>query len=126
MGSQFLIADASGRSVIVNYWDGEVKVTETEEDFQIASNFIPYNGLNIGEGFCEFDRYARVRQAIVNNSGILSEMQAVDLLAEVGVINDYGKCRLHWTVIYNLTTLEGFIFANRNTDNLIHFRLHLR
>jgi len=120
---QFLIADASGRSVIVNYWGGEVKITETDEDFQIASNFIPYDDLNIGEGFCEFERYDRVRQAIENNGGALSEVQAVDLLAEVGVIDDDGENRLHWTVIYNLTTLEGIIFANRNTDNLIHFRL---
>jgi len=119
---QFLIADASGRSIIVNYWDGELKVTETDEDFQIASNFIPYNDLNIGEGFDEFERYDRVRAAIENNDGILNEMQIVDLLAEVGVIYD-GENRLQWTVIYNLSTLEGIIFANRNTENLITFRL---
>lgn len=120
---QFLIADASGRSAIVNYFDGDIKVTETDEDFQIASNFIPYNGLNIGEGFCEFERYDRVRNVIESNDGILSEMQAVDLLAEVGVIDSDGHSRLHWTVIYNLSTLEGVIFANRNTDDLINFRL---
>jgi len=119
---QFLIADASGRSAIVNYWNGELKVTETDEDFQIASNFIPYNDLNIGEGFDEFERYDRVRAVMESNRGILSEMQIVDLLAEVGVISD-GEDRLQWTVIYNLSTLEGIIFANRNTENLITFRL---
>ena len=119
---QFLIADASGRSVIVNYWDGSLKVTETDEDFQIASNFIPYNGLNIGEGFTEFERYYRVREVIENGGGILNKMQAVDLLAEVGIVYD-GEDRLQWTVVYNLSTLEGIIFANRNTENLITFRL---
>lgn len=120
---QFLIADASGRSVIVNYWDGEVKIIETDEPFQIASNFIPYNNLNIGEGFDEFVRYDRVMAVIEGNGGTLSEMQAIDLLAEVGVIDDYGEDRLQWTVIYNLSNLSGIIFANRNTDNLIEFSL---
>ena len=100
-----------------------MRVVETNEPFQIASNFIAYNNLNIGEGFDEFERYDKVRVKIENNGGILSEMQAVDLLAEVGVIDEYGENRLQWTVIYNLTTLKGIIFANRNTDNLIEFRL---
>jgi len=119
---QFLISDASGRSVIVNFWDGGLKVTETDDNFQIASNFIPYNGLNIGEGFTEFERYDRVREVIESNGGVLNEMQAVELLAEVGIVYD-DEDRLQWTVVYNLSTLEGVIFASRNRENLITFRL---
>ena len=119
---QFFIADASGRSVVVNYWGGELKVTETEEHFQVATNFIPYNDLNIGEGFDEFERYDRVLEVIKENNGILTEIQVVDVLSKVGVRHNDEE-RLHWTVIYNLSTLEGTIFANRNKDNLINFRL---
>ena len=46
----YLIADASGHSVIVEYYDGGLQVVELDTDYQIASNFIAYNGLNIGEG----------------------------------------------------------------------------
>ena len=53
----YLIADASGHSVIVEFYDSELQVVEPENDYQIASNFIAYNGLNIGEGFTEFERY---------------------------------------------------------------------
>jgi len=120
---QFLIADASGRSVIVNYWDGELKITEATEAFQVATNFIPYNDLNIGEGFDEFERYDRVMEVIESNGGVLSEMQVIDVLAEVGVRGDNGENRLQWTVVYNLSTLGGTIFANRNTDNCITFQL---
>jgi len=120
---QFLIADSTGRSVIVNYFDGDLKITETNENFQIATNFIPYNGLNIGEGFCEFERYDRVRYVLETNNGVLTELQAVELLAEVGVINDEGGNGLRWSVVYNLTTLEGVIFANRDADNLVRFRM---
>ena len=120
---QFLIADASGSTAIVNFLDGQVKVTQTDEPFQIATNFIPYNGLNIGEGACEFERYDRARYAIERNGGILGETQAIDLLAEIGVVNDEGESTLRWSVVYNLTTLEGVIFANRSTDNLYHFSI---
>jgi len=119
---QFLIADASGRSVVVNYWDGDLKITDTDECFQVASNFIPYNGLNIGEGFDEFERYNRVRSVIEENNGIMSIAQSVDVLAEVGTRYD-DENRLQWTVVYNLSSLEGIIFANRNTDNITDFRL---
>ena len=120
----FLIADASGKSVIVEYYDGELQTVTTEENYQIATNFIAYNGLNIGEGYDEFDRYDAVKAAIEDNGGALSEQQAVELLAKVGVINE-GVDKLQWSVIYNLTTGEGMIFVHRKTDNIINFSLDM-
>jgi hypothetical protein len=94
----------------------------SDEIYQIASNFIAYNGLNIGEGFDEFERYEKVKSAIETNHGTLSEEQAVGVLSEVGVINE-GEDKLQWSVIYNLSSLDGTIFAHRNRDNLVDFRL---
>jgi hypothetical protein len=118
----FLIADASGDSVLVEYWDGELKIVTTPDDFQVASNFIAWNGLNYGEGFNEIERYETVKSRIDKNGGWLSEQQAIDLLTEVGIYYE-GVDKLQWTVIYNLTTGIGKIFAGRNTDNIIQFQL---
>lgn len=118
----FLIADASGRSVIVVYYDGGLQVVETDEAYHIATNFISYNDLNIGEGFCEFERYEAVKQTINNNGGFLSEEQAIAVLAQVGAVYE-GEDRLHWSVVYNLSDLSGVIFANRNINNLVYFEL---
>lgn len=118
----FLIADASGESVLVEYWDGALRTVRTTEDFQVASNFIAWNGLNIGEGFSEFERYETVRSRIEENGCWLSEQQVIDLLTEVGIYYD-GTDKLQWTVIYNLTTRTGKIFAHRNTENIIDFSL---
>lgn len=118
----YLIADASGRSVIVEYYDGGLQVVESESSYQIASNFIAYNGLNIGEGFDEFKRYDAVKAAIENNGGSLSEDQAVSLLAEIGV-RDGDLDKLQWTALYNLTTGSGRLFAHRNTENSVSFHL---
>ena len=114
----FLIADKSGKSVLVEYYDGELKTVRTSEDYQIASNFIAYNNLNIGEGFSEFERYDSVEERILSNSGKLTEAQIIDLLAEVGVYNE-NKNYLQWSVVYNLSTGDTQIFANRNTDNIV-------
>jgi len=124
---QYLIADASGRSVIVNFEDGELKVTEVEEEYQICSNFAANNPENC-EGACELDRYNKVKAAIENNGGVLTDMQAVELLAEVGGYNRNAETGekfdiLQWSAVYNLTTREGVIFAHRKKDSLVKFEI---
>jgi hypothetical protein len=119
--SQYQIVDASGRSVIVNFADGEIKVTEVSESYQICSNFSAYNP-DIKAGECEFERYEKVKTALESNNGILTNTQAVDLLADVGVYQQGFDC-LQWSVVYNLSTLEGVIFAGRKKDNIISFSL---
>lgn len=118
----FLIADASGDCVLVEYWDGELRTVTTGEDYQAASNFIAWEGLNIGEGFNEMERYETVISRIEQNEGLLSEQQAIDLLAEVGIYYE-GIDKLQWTVIYNLTTGKGKIFTQRDTDNIFDFTI---
>lgn len=119
----YLIGDASGEFALVEYWDGELKTVTTDKSYQIATNFVAYNDLNIGEGFDEFERYDIVKNRIEENSGILSETQGLNLLSEVGVYGSNGEDRLQWSVLYNLTNLDGKAYAHRNKDNIISFKL---
>lgn len=119
----FLIADPSGRSVIVEYWEHDLQVVEAEGEYQIASNFIAYQGLNIGEGYTEFERYDRVQSAIEESGGTLSQTQALRLLADVGIW-DGETDKLQWSVLYDLTAGSGTIFANRKADHAVDFSLH--
>lgn len=59
---------------------------------------------------------------IEQNNGILDTETAISLLADVGVL-DADTDKLQWSVLYNITTRDGNIFANRNTDNVIQFYL---
>lgn len=126
VGLHYLIADATGKSVIVEYYDHDMKVVYPEEgkDYQIASNFIAYDGLNIGENNkdFEFDRYNTVQTTIEQHGGRLEEKDAVDLLAKVG-IKKGDNDELQWSVIYNLSKKTGEIFAHRNTNNITTFKL---
>lgn len=119
----YLIADASGKSVLAEFYDGQLHAVTTDEKSQIASNFIAYNGLNIGEGYDEFDRYDKVKAAIEENNGTLTQEQAIKTLTEVGVYGENGEDKLQWSVLYNLTDLSGALFAHRNDQNQTDFQL---
>ena len=120
----FLIADANGNSSIIEYYDNEVQVIQMDGEYQIASNFIAYNGLNIGEGYTEFERYDKVQSTIELNNGILDTDKAILLLADVGVL-DGTVDKLQWSVLYNLTRRDGEIFANRKSNHRIKFSLNM-
>lgn len=113
----YLIADATGRSVIIEYYDNDIRVVEADEDYQIASNFIAFNDLNIGDGYNEFERYEIVQDTIMNHGGKLNETDALNLLAQIGIV-DEGIDRLQWSLVYNLSSLEEDIFAHRNVNNI--------
>ncbi|MCL1964028.1 MAG: linear amide C-N hydrolase [Firmicutes bacterium] len=114
----YLLADQSGNAVIAEFWDGGVQVV----DENVASNFVAYNGLNIGEGYTEFERYDTVKSTLAAQGGVLTEAQATELLAEVGVYHE-GSDRLQWSVLYNLTSFDAMFFAHRNTENIHTMRM---
>lgn len=118
----FLLADSSGRSVLIEYYDGGLQVVEPTEECQVATNFIAYNGLNIGEGYSEFDRYDMAMNTLLENKCDLSEEEAMKLLAKVGVM-DGETDKLQWSVVYNLSECRGSIFAHRKPENAVEFVL---
>lgn len=117
----FLIADATGKSVIVEYYDNGLQVVESDMDYQIASNFIAYHGLNIGEGYTEFDRYDTVEKVLQNNNTVTME-DCEKLLNTVGIY-DGETDKLQWSVVYNLTDKTGRIWPYRDTGEAWDFTI---
>lgn len=107
----YLIADPSGKSVIVEFLDEEVKVVEPEKDYQIASNFIAYNGLNIGEGYNEFERYETIEKQLIKSNGIITDQDAMSLLEEVKIPN-----RTQWSVVYNMVSKNFVVSIDENYE----------
>lgn len=119
----YLIADSTGKSVIVEYYDNDLQVVETDKEYQAASNFVAYNDLNIGEGYTEFDRYDKVIKKIEDSNNSLNMNDTINLLNDVGIYKEDGSDKLQWSVIYNVTNMSGKIWAHRNKDNIIDFVL---
>lgn len=116
----YLISDASGKSVIVEYWDGKLQQITGTGNYQVASNFIAYN--NMGGGSGDFARYEAVEKKLKPAGGVISGRDAMALLQSVGIVSQ-GEDRLQWSVVYNQTDLTGEICVHRNTGNTYSFSL---
>ncbi len=120
VGCHYLIADKSGMTVVAEFVDGDVKFVETLEEYQIASNFIMYEGLNIGEGYCEFIRYEIAEERLSETGGILDDSNAMMLLEEVAIPD-----KTQWSVVYNQTTGKVLVSMNMRYDQKYEFNLEM-
>lgn len=114
----YLISDASGDSVLVEFMEGQVQVIRTQKPYQIASNFIQYKGLNIGEGYTEFERYDAVEKAFMDQGERLSEAQSMSLLSQIKIPD-----RTQWSAVYNLTEKTVDICIGMDYDKVHTFTL---
>ncbi len=111
----FMIADASGDSVVIEFIEGEIIEHRTDEAWQACTNFIL--STETGNKYCE--RYIKAVERLEENNGILSEEEAMKLLSDVtqdGTI---------WSVVYNLRSGETYIAMGRDYDHIIEFDLDM-
>ncbi|MBQ9783469.1 MAG: linear amide C-N hydrolase [Clostridia bacterium] len=139
----YMVADASGRSVILEWVTGtdatdndgsarELKViyndddahvgeAEAAADYQWITNFIVTPGYYEGVEATEkkgYDRYERIGQELAKTDGLVQDEQAaMDILSIVGRRtwkNDDGNgCTVH-SVVYNLTDKTMLWVSNEN------------
>lgn len=115
--NHFLIADASGRSVVVEFHDGSLDVIETNRNYQLSTNYNLYDGLKRGSGT---DRFDKMESAITGNGGMLTEEEALELLKTVAIPG-----RIQWSSLYNLTTGEMSVFPVGNREYTESFTLEM-
>ncbi|MCL2128756.1 MAG: linear amide C-N hydrolase [Treponema sp.] len=116
----YMLADSSGDSALVEYWDDKMQIVTSRDNFQIATNYIACKPINYDEDKYDIDRCNIVKSEIWKNKGILTNEQALGLLVKVGGLID-GADILQWTVIYNLTRKKGRIFTHRDIKNIFDF-----
>ena len=139
----YMVADASGRSVILEWVagndatdndgaarelvvhysdeDDDLGQWEAEADYQWITNFIVNPGYYDGVDDSErkgYDRYQQLYQELSTRNGMVAdEQEAMDILAVVGRRtwkNDDGNgCTVH-SVVYNLTEKTAYWVSNEN------------
>ncbi len=110
----FQIADAEGNSVVVEYIGDEMSVLEPGDEttagpaadvaYQAATNFLLTPGdYDFGSGQ---DRYETVTSALAEADGVLTEGEAMEVLAAASQephVNSRGEeSQTQWSVVYNL------------------------
>lgn len=100
----FQIADASGKSVVVEYIGNKMNVVEPgAEGYQAATNFLLTPGdYDFGKGQ---DRYQTIMEQLTASKGVLNEQQAMDVLKsvsrEIRINEDGEEFRTQWSILYN-------------------------
>ena len=109
----FMIADATGQSVVMEYTEDGIAAFESS----IVTNFDLYDSRHRGVGH---DRYETIENTLKEKNGVLSESEALDLLARVVVP---GKAQ--YSTLYNLTTGEVHVFTHGDNLKVETFELKM-
>ena len=113
----YAMADASGRSVVVEYVDNKMVVTESPA---VANHYLCEQKLNVGltEGD---DRYDRLCQRFDQTQGVMSEKQLTDAIATVSQPQRKGFLGTAWTMVMDISHPSVTYYSLRHFDKPFHF-----
>lgn len=115
----YLLSDASGRSVLVEFIDGEMLVLESSEGIQIATNFLQRSAGASPAGRCW--RYDRLQSSLEDISGETSSIQMMELLATVSQSGEGTSTQ--WSIVYDFRRGALEVAMGRDYANLHYFSL---
>jgi hypothetical protein len=113
----YLIADRSGRSVLVEFYEGKVVVTPNEGRWHLATNFLRASAGESAQGQCW--RYDRIDKRLGEAGGRIAPQEAMQLLADVSQGNT------QWSIVYGMSTGEITVTMARQYDEPHVLRLDL-
>jgi hypothetical protein len=113
----YLIADATGRAVLVEFYQGEMRLLENEQPWHSATNFV-LSSAEDPSGKCW--RYDRIDNRLNEEGGLLDSKSAMDLLANVSQIS--GETPTQWSVVYQMAQREMSIAMGMDYENVLTFR----
>ena len=115
----YLLADRSGNTAVVEYLDGEAVVVQTQDNWQVSTNFI-LSEENPSGADSSCWRYNHITQTLSDADGRLDESSGMQLLREV---SQGGEMGTRWSMIYDLTTLNIFVAINGDFGQVHEFSL---
>ena len=117
----YLIADATGRAVLVEYYEGEMVVLPNENPWHLATNHYRA-ALAPGEPSGCW-RYDRIGARLAETGGRLSMGDALDLLS--GVAQPESAYPTQWSVVYGLSTGEVRVVMGSAYEDVHTFQLDM-
>jgi choloylglycine hydrolase len=111
----YLLADRSGRSVLVEFYQGEMVLVPNDEPWHLATNFLLSSVRDPSEGGCW--RYDRIEQSLDQAQGRLSSQEAMDLLSQV------SQGHTQWSVVYGLSIGKVRVAMGQQYESLHTFQL---
>jgi hypothetical protein len=113
----YLLADASGRAMLVEYYRGEMVLLPAESasglEWHLATNFLRKSVGESADGVCA--RYDRISRRLSETEGRLTVQGAIDLLGSVSQDNT------QWSVVYGISSQEVNVAMERRFSILHTF-----
>jgi len=113
----YLVADSSGCSVLVEFYQGEMVVIPNETPWHQATNFLRASAGESAEGQCW--RNDRISQRLAEAEGQLTVQDAMSLLSDV------SQGSTQWSVVYGMSTGDVNVTMGRQYDTQHAFPLSL-
>jgi hypothetical protein len=112
-GGHFLIADPSGDSAVVEFYDNKMQVIRNPDPWLVITNF------NLGniDGSSEmpsYPRYKLVDDALRETNGVLNVEETMALLEQASVSGTI------WSVAFDMTTRDIDVVLFRQFSNIFH------
>ena len=111
----YLLADRSGRAILVEYYRGEMQILPNDEPWHAATNFLLASAGDEPAGHCA--RYDLIAGRLAETHGQLDFPQALDLLQAVSQANT------QWSVVYGLTGGEIQVVPAGRWEHIYRFHL---
>jgi hypothetical protein len=113
----YLMADTSGRSLLVEFYEGEMVVIPNETPWHLATNFLCASAGESAEGECW--RYDKISQRLTEAEGQLTVQDAMALLADV------SQGSTQWSVVYGMSSGDVNVVMGQEYDDVHTFNLSL-
>ncbi|MBR2480086.1 MAG: linear amide C-N hydrolase [Clostridia bacterium] len=127
----FVVSDRSGKSVLIEYLNGEMMLfypesREGSEKFLSVTNHFIAKGAPEPKRGAGYDRQERIIKTLTEKGGIISEADAMTLLSKVQ-LDYYHKLgwpvRTLWSAVYNSMSASVNLCVNQNYEEVFHFEV---
>jgi hypothetical protein len=113
----YLIADRSGQSALVEFYQGKIHIIPNDKPWHLATNFLVSSVSESVTGQCP--RYDKIDQRLLTAAGRLDATEALRLLRDVSQANT------QWSIVYGLSTGEVTVIMGREYSRTHTFHLDL-
>lgn len=113
----YLLADATGKSALVEYYNGTMHILNNEQPWHVATNFLRSSVKDPEDGNCW--RYNTIATSLTEANGRIDTQAAMQLLADVAQNNT------QWSVIYQMSSGMITVAMGQKYQTAHQFQLDL-
>ncbi len=113
----YLIADRSGRAVLVEFYQGELRLIPNDSPWHLATNFLRSSVSASARGQCS--RYDKLDRKLSTAEGKINAQDAMSLLRDVSQIGT------QWSIVYGMSTGDISVTMGRQYDRAHTFHIAL-